>query len=367
MNPFFNNQSRKGKLLRNTVAVAGFISSFIGIYTFFFQNSKPNLKFEITSNTSVTGNNFNDSTLDISYQNSRLKESHESLKIINLKVSNTGGGDILASSYDSQFPIGFRVSGGSIIEKPRILSASNKYIKEKLQINSDSTKLDFNNVILESESFYIVEILIIHPESKDPSFEAYGKVAGQKEISLVSLMQDGKQEDSFWNKVFSGNLYVQLMRLLLYTIGFLGFFIMLLFSIAKTIDYIGVLRRRATVKRYQDSIKNNYNRMDEVIFRRFEKEGPKRLKYFLYLLDQESQMQRVFEYIESQKNIFERAFGNLFHPFTKREIDCVKFLVDDCYLVKDNDSVIVNKRLKESLEVFLKFIDKERDESLALM
>jgi len=206
------------KVATSVLATLGVLATIITIYTFFFQEKKVDLQYEIVANTNVLDINAEVGRLDITYNGVSLKNENEHLRIINLRVINRGSENILKEFFDDNDPVGFRISQGKLIEKPELIESSSQYLKEKMQVQIDSSgKLNFSKVILESGEYFVLKLLILHKSNTLPAIIPTGKVAGMKQI-LVTNSLEQKDEKPFLVKVFSGSLFVQTVRSVVYFI-----------------------------------------------------------------------------------------------------------------------------------------------------
>ena len=88
------------------------------------------------------------SKLDILYDDINLKENHENLKFISLRITNTGTETIFKSNFDENAPLGFKIINGRLVEKPELLSSSNEYISSHIQFSIDSSGAYFSPIII---------------------------------------------------------------------------------------------------------------------------------------------------------------------------------------------------------------------------
>ena len=122
-------------LVKTIIAIVGIFGSLVTIYTFFFYENKNELQYEIIADASVLDIKADLGNLDIFYGKSNLKENKENLRIISVRIINVGSTNILKDSYDDEDPLGLRITGGSIIERPELLECSNDYLRKNLKLN----------------------------------------------------------------------------------------------------------------------------------------------------------------------------------------------------------------------------------------
>jgi hypothetical protein len=107
----------------------------IGVYAGFFYERKPDVTFEVISNTPVFDVRENVSKLEVLFAGNNIKQSGQALRVITLRVINNGQQDILKTFYDENDPLGFSVVSGSLVEPPQLLYASNDYLARNLKLN----------------------------------------------------------------------------------------------------------------------------------------------------------------------------------------------------------------------------------------
>ncbi|UPT65839.1 MAG: hypothetical protein M0D57_15140 [Sphingobacteriales bacterium JAD_PAG50586_3] len=204
------------------VGLIGLISALISIYVFIIPEKVTKLDYEILANTNVLDINADVSKLDITYDSTSLKTTNQSLRIINIRVVNSGNESILKNYYDDNDPLGIIVKDGKIVEKPEIILTGSDYIKKNLIVKLDSSgTIFFNEIIIEPGDFFNVKLLVLYNKNQTPKIQSTGKIAGIKEIPVTSI-EESKEQYSFWKTTFGGNIITQIIRLLAYTlVGFI--------------------------------------------------------------------------------------------------------------------------------------------------
>lgn len=368
-----DNKLSSRRILQTVIAFIGSISAVLGIYTFFVQDKVLQIDYEVLANTNVLDINANISKLDITYDGSSLKTRNQSLRIINLRVRNTGNESVLRSFYDNNDPLGVIVTKGKVIEKPELVGTSSEYIKKNLKVKFDSTsRISFSDIILEPNDYYTVKLLILYPSGQNPKIHSTGKVAGIKEIPVVSLAQGTKDKKSFWEITFGGNIYSHLIRGISYT------FICIVIIVSIVISYDSLSEYRKKKKRIQAirdfKIQNNYtyNRMDDAIFNRFEKYGIDNLiRYQSLLKDENILNQKYNNWINKLKrNVEDEIKENdiiskelqlndtFFSP--RSEWTILNELINDGFAFKEKDKLIVNQPMKRSLRQFIDYLKETK-------
>ena len=292
---------------RYALSFLGFLLALVfgalAIYTSFFQERKPNLKYEILSNTPVLDIHEQLSKLSIVYAGRDIKESGQSLSVMTIRIINDGQQDILKSHYDENDPVGLAIVNGEIIETPELLYASNSYLQNNLRVMPETSyKIRFSNVILERGEFFILKLLIIQTgASIPPDVGPVGKVAGIKEIEVTRPYKENFKQ-SFWIHTFGGNWLVQIIRIIAYTI----LSILALLSLIGLSSIAEKVKRRLLVKKFKKEFRVTPSVSNNLLFDRYIRKGEGELydfeSLFLSLFPKEGEEnKRVYRMIWPSK------------------------------------------------------------------
>lgn len=357
------------RIWQTAIALVGLISAVLGIYTFFVQEKVLQIEYEVLANTNVLDINADITKLDITYDGNSLKTSSQSLRIINLRVRNTGNESVLKSFYDNNDPLGVFVTKGKVIEKPELVGTSSDYIKKNLVVKFDSIgRLTFSDIILEPNDFYTVKLLILYPSGQSPEIHSVGKVAGIKEIPVVSLAQGSKKEKSFWEITFGGNIFSQLLRGLSYTLVVILLIVIIAFSVDSFADNRKKKKRVHIVKDFKRQKNYDYNRMDDAIFTRFETDGIENLSRYQNLLKDENRLNQKYnnwvnklkrnvedEIKENEISSKELQLNDTFFSH-RSEWTIFNELISDGFAIKEKDKLVINQPMKRSLGQFFDYL-----------
>jgi hypothetical protein len=155
----------------------------ITIYTEFLRDNRPDLRFEIISDTSVLDLREPLGDLQIIYWGIDIKKAKQALRVMVVRVRNIGLQDILRGHYDDRSPFGFSIRHGTLL-RVEMLSASNNYLRTTVDAKvRDPTSAVFNPVIIESQEWFILKSLVLHSDADTPVLEPFGKIAGVRDIS----------------------------------------------------------------------------------------------------------------------------------------------------------------------------------------
>ncbi|HEX9984433.1 MAG TPA: hypothetical protein VGF69_14315 [Thermoanaerobaculia bacterium] len=155
--------------------------------------------------------------LQLIFRGEDLQQTNSNLRIVAVRVENTGHFDILQGHYDQREPWGFRVEGGRIVEA-RVATANSAYLARALNPVIRGDALVFDKPILERGKYVVVESTIVHTKGSSPRVKSFGKIAGVDEIPVEVATESPKV--SRWRLIYEGPLWVHPIRAVIYTIAF---------------------------------------------------------------------------------------------------------------------------------------------------
>lgn len=357
------------KGLKVTLSIIALIGTLVTIYAAFFQEKHSNLQYLITTNTNVLDINAEVSKLDILFDGESLKDKEENIRIINVKISNIGNKDITIDFYDGNDPIGINIHNGFLIDKPELISSSNDYIERNLKnrILSDSINIKFPNLIIDKGEFFILKLMIIHKSSITPFLTSIGKIAGQKDIEIIQTVE--KKETPFFVKTFQGNIWIQIIRLLLYTIAAIIFIIVIAFSVERINSVLTRKRSKKLVERFKQKEDYSYTRMDDAIFERYIKDGEGFLEPMLILTESNEKLnefynaslKKVGDKPKMPSSSSEDIISNVRYESTsEKNVKLINEMVNDGIIVKDGETLTINRPMRKTIELFVIFLRENK-------
>lgn len=325
------------------------------IYTQFIKKNSPDLNFEVISNANVLDVHESIGNLDILYKGSSLSRNNQALRIVVLRIVNDGDQAILPSYYDPDDPVGFRVLGGQIVERPRILGAGSSYLLGHAKISQGpSGEVIFSKVILEPGDFFTIKVLLLHSNAEEPRVIPIGKVAGIKKISLTRRDKDDDQSPR-WQLILSGPLWVQAVRAVSYSAGTLGFIVVVLAAAVSVSESFSRRSRRKVVEAFKEYAEPKLTSADELFFDIFLDEGRFTLMELYDLLGDEVRLKRAL------RPRLRARHGELeLDRHTPRDYDRRLFrqLVDYGVVLRSDSGIEVNAARKEVLGEFIAYLRK---------
>ena len=280
----------------------------LAIYSEFFRDHKPELRFEIVSNTSVLNVREDLGKLEILYDGLDIKKSKQSLRVVVVRVDNPGETAILMGHYDKREPLGFTFSTGKLL-RVELLEASSRYLMSNLRVSlTDSLLGVFEPVILESKDYFMFKALILHAQGWTPILSPLGQIAGIRTISLTE-QSSNESEKSYLHLVFVGGVWVQAARLISYSLGL----ILLLFAVISSVDFFsGKLTRRKRkkhVKHFRKVTDIALQDKDEFLFTEYEDNGPHNVHAMGRLLSDKTKLKEAIDELSEQGDESEQLFN----------------------------------------------------------
>lgn len=260
--------------------VTGLIFGILGFYADFLRQHSPKIEYDIISNTEILDLKEDVGKIDIYYDGENIKKQNQTLRLIVLRVTNTGTEHILKDYYYEGSPLGFRIENGEILEKPIILQTSNSELEKSIQFTTDSTQtVTLPNFILEKGDFFTVKILVKHLLNDEVKLHPVGKVVGVKEIKLVNSFTE-KENESFWRRLIKGSLGIHIARFFLYVFGF-GFGIMaIVLPIAKISDFFSKKKRLKNLRVFNLYLNKESLQKYEWVLEEYEENGESKIRYW---------------------------------------------------------------------------------------
>lgn len=363
----FSNKISLSRSIIFIVTSIGFIGAIITIYAFFIQQRNIELQYEILSNTNILDIKADVNQFDILYDGKSLKATNENVRIITLRILNSGNTDILKDYYDDDAPLGFKVTNGLLLKEPELIGASNNYLKDNLIVKADSSnKIFFSKIILETSEYFIIKVIVKYTLKVTPSIVAIGKVAGIKSIQVVNTFEQ-KESESFFSKVFSGNILIQLVRGFAYSLMVIILGITIAFSVSSISEYRNKIRRKKLVERFKFEPKYNYNKMDDALFNRFIEDDIDILRNMRRFVKDEKYLNSKYKFAlirekrENRKPEFISKYEIDSYYYEKRinrTYYIIEKMITDGLVIKTDNSLKINSSMKNTLEQFIPFLNE---------
>jgi hypothetical protein len=260
------------------------VFGLISIYATFIKQSKPGLHYSIVENYGVFDVKEEVGKLQVFYEGSNLNERKEDLRVITFQVKNDGDASILQNFYDPNYPLGFKVVNGRVVEQPTLINASSDYLKDHVVITKTGDQaFNFSNTIIDAGDFFEVKVLVLHGIEEKPDIKSLGKVAEVGRI-YVSALNDSQKEKSTFSLMFGGGLGVFFGRLFVYGVMFFFVVGLVIYIEEKFTEYRDARARRKNSANFRDVYSNRISGEDEVFFSEYMEGGVKGLQKIQSLL-----------------------------------------------------------------------------------
>jgi len=352
-----------GTFVKISLALFTLLVGGVTIYSFLLEK-KVELQFEVIGNTNVFDIKAEVSKLDVLYDSQSLKKNNENLKILNVRIINKGNKDILKTFFDENDPVGILVSNGRIIEIPELLEASSSYITRNLKIHFDDfNRITFSRLIMEKEEFFVVKLLILHKAIKNPIIEPLGKIAGQKEINIINITE--VKEPSFFQRVFYGSIWVQLIRLFSYFLGVLVIIVFIALGSYKLSERASLQRRIKILNGFKKSKNYQYKRIHDSIFDLYLDEGAYVIWRFNNLLVDKNHLNTEYSRLlkkqtrreaKNAENIEMEKDEVIYADKVKFDLNLLEDMRDSGIITGEEGSLSINNAIPEVLNKFVKFL-----------
>lgn len=246
--------------------VIGVLGICLAIYTTFFHNINPNISYKVLTNTNIIDVKESISNLDILYNGKSLDKDNSLLKIFTIKVINNGNKAISQYDYDINNPIGIHFNNATIVDKPIVINTSNNYLTNNLKILQQSSEnITFSNVILESDEYFIIKILLICKKDINPTITPIGKILGVKEIKVNENFENSTH-DSFVYKLFNGNIFIHILRFIIYIFLFILLLIVIILPAIFISDKVSECKRKKLIRKFRGSSQYKCDSFYEKVF-----------------------------------------------------------------------------------------------------
>jgi len=146
----------------------------------------------------------------------------------------------------------FSLPADPAITKAELISANRDYLSNHVKLDFSVTNATFEPVILQSDDWFEVKVLVLHGESTDFEIKPIGEIAGVKAITFIGLNAN-EIPRSFWRESFAGGVRIQAVRTICYAVLLVFGMILIVLPIAAISDYRDKKNRKSQVARYLQS------------------------------------------------------------------------------------------------------------------
>ncbi len=343
----------------------GFAWSFLGfvlaavfgafaVYTEFYRSRAAKLTFDVLANTPVLSTHEDVPALRIFYRDIDIRQTKQSLSVLAIRIQNDGDSDILNVHYDTREPVGLTVSSGHILE-PRVTVTTSEYLRRNAKCTPvGDSSLAFEPVILEPGEFYVVRLLVLHPEGVHPQVRAQGKVAGVRQIEVVHSFSAGRAP-GLLARALSGDSAVQAVRLPSYAAAMLTLLALVIGAAASVGTLVGTWRRRRHIKRFTRARQEPVPPEGQALFKLYEREGPFALMAMSRWLRRDPLLRRTSRELAREPLRRATSLAPQRHSIVITHSP-VSMLIDAGLLRREEDRLTKNSTVEHLLQELLAFL-----------
>lgn len=346
------------------------IFGLVGLSVALWYQRKPQLKYEILSQWPVYSIREQVPDLDITFKGESIQKQRQTLSVITMRVSNPGSAPIILNSFDSRDLPGFLVTDGKIIKLDPV-ERSKKLEKTLELVRTAENAYAINPLILETDQFFILKLLVLASESSHPKVQSFGDVAGVSKIEVVSAPSPDERR-SFLSRSFYADWPIQLTRALGYTVGTIVLIVLLVLIIITTYDVTRRAHRRRLVHKFHTLLDHEPTKKETAVFDRYIQSGESTIVQLNQAFaDRESLKTKVLEYRTSidpnapkkpaQADITADMVPEQFLPWERRFIP---MLLDENIITVQDKNVTVDDQTAKTTSDFESFLLANEPERL---
>lgn len=270
------------------VGVVSLVFAYIAVV-----EKRPRVAFTIVNEANVLDVHQSMQDLSITFRGEDLQNRNLNLRILTIRLENTGDVDILQGQYDQTEPWGFAITNGRLVEV-RVKGSNSDYLRHAIRPALRDNVAYLAKTILERGRYVSLEALVIHSKGSDPTVHPFGKIAG---IDKLEVLRARRPDDlPWWQQAWGGPALVQLVRLFSYFVALvivLGCAVGLVALVAFTGDRVARWRRRRLVEPFQKELPP----LQSAFVQLFVDRGLGALQETLVLIDQPARMKAATRYI----------------------------------------------------------------------
>ncbi|MGE7927446.1 hypothetical protein [Lysinibacillus xylanilyticus] len=336
----------------------GIASLIVGVYYAIYYEKKAEVSFQIVNESDILDVKKPLRDLEIYFEGDDIQKNNMNLKVIRLKIINTGQVDILQNFYESNEDWGFKISNGKIIEI-RQIGTNSKYLEKKInpiRVNEDFIKLE--KMILEKEKYISFEILVLHNKNNPPKIIPVGKIAGIDNFVITDSISNEK-ETSFLNDLLYGKLHIHLIRFILY----FSISIVLMLFLIGAFQYLYKLKENTTSKKRKMKLKriglpsSDNNESLEIIYKAYIKGDFEFLKKLNIVFRSNTELKNRIERLKIankyRNEISKLEYTN--HPDSMNRLERSLVLYEELFMLQNTREFFsYNNEIEEVLDDLIK-------------
>ena len=184
----------------------------------FLRDKAPRISAVVIADTNVVDVHESVSQLKILFRDEPVLEKGLNLKVLTLRLANDGPSSILPNHYEPTMPWGLKLSNGRIVDAT-VLESNDDYLRsqfaKELDASLKDSRANFPKAIIDPHKFVTIKLTVLYEVASPVELEIIGKIAGIDKI-IVERSTSGVTEVGFWQSVTTGNVFVHLIRAVMY-------------------------------------------------------------------------------------------------------------------------------------------------------
>ncbi len=201
-----------------------------GVYEHFYTRN-PRVMFEIVSEAQLFNDSDRISSIHLYIDSLDIQSNNLNVRLYTIRISNKGRKHLSSSDYEGA-NFGLAIENGKLLDDTILSGSSNDYIKESFECFNDNlidSVLLLPHVALDMDDWYEVSLALLYEKSILPVLKPIGKVLGQRTIPISKVAYG--QSISFWDQLFFGSIWVQILRALIIIVLVFAFLLLLTITI----------------------------------------------------------------------------------------------------------------------------------------
>lgn len=178
------------------------------IYQEYYKKDFTEITFQILAKNKVIDVKEDIKDLKILYKENELLSQNKELKIINIKLNNTGTQNITQDKYDRTIDWGINIENAIILNIPEIKSTSSQYVFDNFsKMKIDSNKIYFPKLIFDCGAYVELKILVVTKAGVSLNPILFGKISGIDNFKYIEekdiVSTSPEKNKSFFGKLFA--------------------------------------------------------------------------------------------------------------------------------------------------------------------
>lgn len=323
-------------------------SLLTGIYFALVYKRSAHFEYEIISKTLILNRNVDVPSIRIMIDSLDVQRDSLNISIIEMKISNTGQDHLRREDYDNS-TFGLEIINGRLLEKPEVSVFSSGYILKCCKEHSfgqDSTFISIPTIPLDSKDYYQLKLVVLHRIDEDLSFISHGKIIGQREICVL---ENRSMNEPLGKRVFDENLWIHLLRFLIYLIIIISFIGTITFIVSQVDEKKNKKKRKKLIQKLRSN-----KQLDDEIVNDFQTMSFKDFNRMIDLLKlSESELYNKYKasinYTRNERNRKNDYLWNMHHA----RFSTIKMMLEKGYIKIEENRLKVTQKKKKSLLIIM--------------